>query len=147
MKYIIAIFTLLLSHLVSSQPTWTVINSEVLENLHDIHFTSYLIGYISGENGTLLKTIDGGLTWNNISINSDETIKSMSFINDNVGYLCTPSKIYKTIDGGENWIIKTSVSSNTFNLVKFINEDVGFIGTDDKILRTIDGIRELGNYP
>lgn len=139
MKKFLIILVLLSSEFVFSQLNWTIINSGTSNKLNDIQFTSLYIGYIVGENGTVLKTIDGGNNWLNVSINSPEFINSMSFLNDNVGYLATQNRIYKTINGGINWTIETVDLVNNFNTIKFLTEEIGFIGTNGNILKTIDG--------
>ena len=138
MKKFLIILVLLSSEFVFSQLNWTIINSGTSNKLNDIQFTSLYIGYIVGENGTVLKTIDGGNNWLNVSINSAEFINSISFLNDNVGYLATQNRIYKTINGGLNWTIETVDLVNNFNTIKFLTEEIGFIGTNGKIFKTVD---------
>lgn len=48
-------------------------NVTTSNDLHTIHFLDSKIGYIGGENGYLLRTIDGGVTWNRIpfDVNTD----------------------------------------------------------------------------
>jgi photosystem II stability/assembly factor-like uncharacterized protein len=60
-------------------------------------------GYIAF--GKLLKTENAGSSWNElIPSPSGEYITSMSFINEDKGYLTTlRGNIYKTIDKGEHW--------------------------------------------
>lgn len=139
MKRFLIILTLVFWEFTFSQVNWTIINSGTINKLNDIQFTSTNIGYIVGDNGTVLKTIDGGNTWLDVSINSTEYINSISFINDNIGYLATQNRIYKTIDGGINYTIETVDFVNNFNILKFITEQIGFIGTNGNILKTVDG--------
>jgi photosystem II stability/assembly factor-like uncharacterized protein len=139
MKKNLIIFVLLFSEFAFSQLNWTIINSGTSNKLNDIQFTSSIIGYVAGENGTILKTLDGGNTWFNLSINTTEYINSISFIDDNIGYISTQNRIYKTINGGINWTIKTVDLVNNFNTIKFLTEEIGFIGTSSNVLKTIDG--------
>ncbi|WP_026977772.1 YCF48-related protein [Flavobacterium tegetincola] len=139
MKRILLILGILCWGFTFSQTNWEIVNSGTINKLNDIQFTSNYIGYVVGENGTILKTLDGGNSWSDISITTNEFINSISFINDNIGYLSTQNRIYKTIDGGINWTIKTEDLVNNFNTIKFLTEQIGFIGTDSNIFKTTNG--------
>ncbi len=79
-------------------------------NLATIYFVNEQRGFAMTLYGTLLKTIDGGLSWTAHNIfNVQSTINSYSqieFINENVGYInLLNKKLAKTTDGGETWDI------------------------------------------
>ena len=59
------LYTILLG--VGYTQTWNQVTVPTSENLNDIEFPegTSSIGYIGGDNGVLLKTIDGGLSWFN----------------------------------------------------------------------------------
>ena len=89
---------------------WTSINSGTTENLVYITFPDSLNGYIIGGDwgGTiLLKTSDGGHSWNQI-LNNYQFL-AINFLNPDTGIIfCNDSLANKntylmTIDGGINW--------------------------------------------
>ena len=145
MKSRLTIFAVLIWGFTFGQLNWSIIDSGTTSNLNDIQFTSNFIGYIVGNNGTVLKTTDGGNSWSSIGINPTENISSVSFIDDSVGYIATQNRIYKTVNGGTNWTIETIDLTNNFNTVKFVSEQIGFIGTDTNIFKTIDGSQNWVN--
>jgi photosystem II stability/assembly factor-like uncharacterized protein len=136
MKQLTIIFVLL-SYNLFSQSNWTLINANTTKKLTDINLVSNY-GYVVGDSGTILKTINYGSTWTNISIPITDNIKSVSFVNDSVGYFSTPQSIFKTNNFGTTWS-SIYTSTNTINVIYFLNNTVGFIGTENKILKTIDG--------
>ena len=116
---------------------WYPVTSGTSENLNTIHFQSPSVGYIGGDDSLLLKTMDGGLTWNPInpaginflSWNSD--ILNLQFLTDSIGYLTMGpyATSYKTIDGGLNWTANALVGNNCFNQgMFFFDPNNGFIG-------------------
>jgi photosystem II stability/assembly factor-like uncharacterized protein len=80
---------------------------------YDVFFVDQNIGYVTrGENSSgcsIKKTIDGGLTWTDLSSNFQSVAgtsnKNMRlyFLDANTGYVTHGGKIYKTINGGLNW--------------------------------------------
>jgi len=53
----------------------------------------------------VLKTTDGGSTWNNVLPVPGTEINVIKFLNAAVGYYKGESVIYKTSDGGQNWVL------------------------------------------
>jgi photosystem II stability/assembly factor-like uncharacterized protein len=122
---------------------WVSQNSGTTEVLNAVYFTDENTGYAGGSgitNATLLKTINGGTTWNDLSIISLNEINSISFGTNNTGYVMTSSSdLFKTTDAGVNWV-------NTMNFgiggaeIEFLNADTGFVATlSGEIFRTLDG--------
>ena len=137
MKNIITSIVILFTSILFGQTNWTMVNSNTTNNLRDITFTSTNIGYIVGDNGTVLKSIDGGNNWSSIFSDFTQTFISTSFVNDNVGYILTSENLYKTENGGNNWNLQ--YSNSLLNTVYFINENVGFIGSEFGIFKTLNG--------
>ena len=109
--------------------------------LYSITFPSNNIGYAVGDNRYILKSIDGGISWNKISVENgvNSRLTSVFFISDSIGFVCGMSYFAKTIDGGETWLNLTPVNSN-FTSVFFINETIGFLSSEDNhIYKTNNG--------
>ncbi len=114
----------------------------------DIAMLSINAAIVYGEQGTLLKTINKGLSWEPIPLNIKgfENITGIDFIDGNVGYLkcnSTGSNYFmKTIDGGENWtIILNDVYGNVLrnDKIRFYNELIGYSWGMYGLHKTIDG--------
>lgn len=97
-----------------------------------MQFINSNIGYarnIDSSITTIYKTTDGGETWTSV-FEIDKNIKSMHFLNENVGFFIAYGElIYKTIDGGRTWQ-EAKVPNARYVSVKFLNQNTGFI-TDD----------------
>jgi hypothetical protein len=128
---------LLFSVLGASAQNWFPIASGTNKKLNTIHFPSSSVGYIGGEDSLLLKSTDGGISWNPVTMsginflswNSD--ILNLQFLNDSVGYLTLGpyATSYKTVDGGLNWTANPMVGNKCYNHgMYFFDQDNGFIG-------------------
>ena len=122
-----------------------------------IFFTSQLTGFIVTEEFisrsaiyTILKTIDGGKTWNEIfrpSLGEGEL--KARFVNDQIGYAYNGYTIFVTTDGGESW--RESASSNHISTLT-LTGNVAYAGfssvgwpsitptTPSNIVRSDDGV-------
>jgi photosystem II stability/assembly factor-like uncharacterized protein len=148
-----------ISRTTDSGLTWTTFYTPMM-SFQLLPFTSPHIGYFAGgsENdglatGIMSKTIDGGNIWNLLNYPFDDIV-SVSFVNDNIGYVSMitatgniaqdqlGSKLIKTTDGGNSWqIIQQNPNDNSgsgyYNL-HFMSETEGFC-TNNGVLHSIDG--------
>ncbi len=118
--------------------TWELLTAIPIGTLNSIQAVNNNVIYAGGQDGLMLKSVDGGKTWqslyqraNNASIN----INGLYFSSENVGYTANSySLIAKTIDGGKTWsaIKKDSTNATTVNYgAHFINDNLGFIAGKD----------------
>lgn len=108
----------------------------------DSHFTSGKIGHVVGLNGIILKTTDGGQSWN-IKLTSNvipSNFLRVTFVTKNLGFATRAhSELYRTIDGGETWT-RTGFNADAGYSIHFVNENVGFVaGEHGAIHKTTDG--------
>jgi len=115
------------------------------KHLTDVRFVDKNTGWISGIQGTIMKTTNGGQLW--FSQNSGITNKylvSISAVNANVVYMVGFFEtIIKTTNGGNNWTaIKNGPygEGHSYESVYFINENTGWIcGSGSLIFKTTNG--------
>jgi photosystem II stability/assembly factor-like uncharacterized protein len=108
---------------------------------------------ISQSNAVILKTVDGGKTWQKVyqSPRPYETTWKVSFPTPKVGYATIQSynpdpnvkqqRLAKTIDGGKTWQeinLVEDAASREFG-IGFIDENHGFVGTMNSGFETKDG--------
>lgn len=96
-------------------------------------------GYIVGNNGYVLKSIDSGTSWSQISTGFNISYNTVNIIDDNNIILSTSNSIVKTDDGGVTW---ESLSIPNVNVVKtfFTTSLIGHaVSSNGIILKTIDG--------
>lgn len=98
----------------TARAEWIKQDSNTLAWLHEVFFLNEKTGWISGSNGTFLKTEDGGKSWTQDVKFTDDNILQIFFADSMNGWLLcerniyslgakTPSYLLKTSDGGQNW--------------------------------------------
>ena len=120
MKNKLIIIAVLSSTLGFSQ-SWNQVVVPSTDKLNDIEFASNAVGYISGDNETLLKTMDGGESWTTIipagiSVPFTYNIGDLEFVSETVGFCNVPNagSTYKTLDGGDNWTLVDDTELGNF---------------------------------
>ncbi len=107
-------------------------------------------GWVCGYNGAVLRTTNGGQSWEGTTIRGAYQLESIHFANKDIGYTSGLGElaggvIYKSTDGGRTWFDITPNGSNT-NLWGnfFITPNIGLViggGCNDfqHFYRTTDG--------
>jgi len=140
--------------------TWDSLELDVYY-LNSVFFTDINTGYLAGSvsyfnstdgrsyNGIILKTIDGGLTWDPLEL--DVTyLNSVFFTNTVTGY-AVGSKSYhnskggisydgiilKTIDGGVNWD-PVCLDGGNFSSIYFPDANTGYVIDGSTMFKTVD---------
>jgi len=104
---------------------WTPQQSGTTYDLYRVFFMDSLHGWAVGENypkGIILKTVNGGNTWNIVYQNDSLPLYGIWFNNLNEGWAVggtgvpgyyIPQRILHTTDGGNTWQIQYNNNSNT----------------------------------
>ncbi len=90
-----------------SHAQWTQQASYTKNNLHDVAFYNANIGYAVGENGTVLKTLNGGQKWMAVTSPEASTITSVTVL-DSASVMVTTNNygeasIYESNNQGKVW--------------------------------------------
>ena len=119
---------------------WTKVASPVQEALNSIAFVEDSIGFICGNNATLLKSTDSGRTWmqQTVNIPSGFIIDNLEAIRmqdaQNGVLVGSQGLVFTTSDGGSTW---NYVQNRTFNLltgVELLNGDAIISGYEGTVL-------------
>jgi len=99
------------------------------------------IGWAVGDNGTILKTTDGGNKWITVNTPINMSFKRVRFYDLDTGYaISNNGHIIKSLDGGESWFtLATPVTDDLNDLFLISNQNVCVVGNNGTILLTIDG--------
>jgi photosystem II stability/assembly factor-like uncharacterized protein len=108
MKVFILIMIPLLTICLFAQEGWIDQTPPLsLPGLYGVHALDSENIWVVGEQGTILKSTDGGLNWNLIPINTHQNLIGVEFINPDTGWVIvgssSDSSIYRTVDGGNSW--------------------------------------------
>lgn len=122
----------------------------------ELNFINNNIGYCLTENWTLntnniLKTTDGGITWDSINLpHPTIVLQDMQFIDDGIGFASlrdmsivnAPMELYRTTDDGSTWDLISPTNTNVGmgnSVIDFINADSGYWAISEIIYKTTDG--------
>jgi photosystem II stability/assembly factor-like uncharacterized protein len=128
-----------------SQP-WKQLQSPVDVTLRYLSFVDSLTGWAAGEAGTIIRTTDGGDTWEVQNSTVETFISDIFFLDKDLGWATTIEDVFpfnsiiiKTTNGGEVWIAENfSDSSEYIRTIFFIDSLKGFVG-GSYIGYTLDG--------
>jgi photosystem II stability/assembly factor-like uncharacterized protein len=120
---------------------WIRQNSGTQYPLNSVYFTSSMIGYTVGDEGTILSTLNGGKNWTTQISGISKSLKSLCFTDSLTGFVVGENGIIlKTMNGGNNWIQQSGGTNVNLNSVSFFDSLNGFIvGEAGTILNTADG--------
>ncbi len=147
--------------------TWETIDFDIPE-LRSVSFTDSLHGWICGSHGVILKTTDGGITWEKSTYNQYVDFTSIHFFDSDHGWVVGDGSILHsysgialyTDDSGVTWKHKDAGVGMALTSVFFSDHDFGYAtGSEGTILRwgdTYVGINDqkplasnlkLNNFP
>jgi photosystem II stability/assembly factor-like uncharacterized protein len=122
---------------------WVTSSYTSTKKLNDVEFISSSVGFIAGELAEVLKTTDGGMTWEPLNTSfTNRNFNAIEVIDENnicvVGDLGT---IYLSNDGGNTWYGPNGLMyESDIKDVVFFDMNTGVVtGTNGLILRTEDG--------
>jgi len=146
--------------LMTLAPRWTVQTSRVNQRLRGVSAVSEQVAWASGAGSTVLRTVDGGLTWQRFIITSDALdFRDVDAIDAQTAYVMSigngpASRIYKTTDGGVTWKVqfRNKDEKAFLDAMSFwdANHGIAFGDSVDKqfyILTTTDGGRTWSRVP
>ena len=126
--------------------------------LYHIYFINESLGYIIGGRATILKTEDGGKTWDRKRAVSDTpgrdgrpgrlraNLMGIQMISETTGFIAgSENTILKTTDGGETWVgsserARVGETRNNLEGIWFVSPTTGWvIGSFGTLMRTTDG--------
>lgn len=113
--------------------------------LNDAFFVNTQIGYAVGEAGLVIKTTDGGSTWQEQKPVTGNPLNSVYFINELIGFAAGGySTIIKTDDGGKTWNTVPAIRNvdpyDAYFSIKFLDSKIGTItNINGQTIRTLDG--------
>ncbi len=157
-------FILLFIAIIPVYGQWTELNSGVSADLSDIFFINYTTGWVVGDEGIVLHTVDGGASWAIQDTPTDSALYRVVFTDEDHGYIISKqysedgwltnvfpnehnagsSRLLLTTDGGNNWTVDNLGDSLQLLGIHFLNSDTGWISGRDSynlipiLFKTVD---------
>ncbi|HJY63264.1 MAG TPA: YCF48-related protein [Ignavibacteria bacterium] len=148
-KTFITAFVMILTGTLHAQlaDNWDWMNPKPQGNtINAIDFVNDNLGFAVGEYGTILKTTNGGVTWQKQNSGTSTQFISLDFVDQNTGYAGgTNQMLKKTTNGGQSWQDLTLPTAANYYVmdIKFISAPVGYVLgfflDANKIWKTTDG--------
>jgi len=102
---------------------------------------------VVGNNGTIIKTTDGGITWQQKPSGTNQLLKKVSFT-ANVGYIIgNQGVLLKSIDGGDSWAAIDTGRNVNFESLSSLGENFVYIAYVDNLLKSADGGNTWQSFP
>ncbi len=121
---------------------WTEIDTGVaLHTYLGVEFYDVNFGIVTGEDGKVVVTTDGGTNWTISNAGGNGLMHSAYIMNQSTAFVVgTPEQVYKSINGGISWISDFSGgNTEAFYKVKFTENNTGLIcGSGGKFLINTD---------
>jgi photosystem II stability/assembly factor-like uncharacterized protein len=141
--------------------SWVFQASPATERLRGVSAASDTVAWASGNNGTVVRTVDGGATWTRAAVPGSESLdfRDIEAFGAGTAYVLAigngdKSRIYKTEDGGKSWTLQfTNPDARAFyDAIAFWDVNTGIAVGDPvdgrfTILRTGDGGRTWERVP
>ena len=122
--------------------TWDAagIQTNTTENLRDLTYFDYQVGFAMGDNGQISWT-NGGNIWENLPKLTSENLNSLAKLDSKSAVIVGDAGvILKSVDMAKTWKKINVPYAENFNSVDFWNEYLGFIsGENGLVLQTKDG--------
>jgi photosystem II stability/assembly factor-like uncharacterized protein len=114
------------------------------KDLEDVYFVDDMNGWVVGENGVIIHTNDGGISWDFQESGTSFRLRSVVFTDSQTGWIVGGETagyiILHTSDGGNNWFEQDSDSTACLKSVFFIDFSKGWaVGENGTILYTDNG--------
>jgi photosystem II stability/assembly factor-like uncharacterized protein len=123
-------------------PHWTLQNSGVSARLRGVSAVDDRVAWASGSGSTVLRTSDGGATWQKLTVTTDQLdFRDIDAVDARTAYVLSigngpASRIYKTTDAGATWTLqfKNDNPKAFYDAMSFWDADHGIVIGD-----SIDG--------
>jgi photosystem II stability/assembly factor-like uncharacterized protein len=97
----------------AASPRWQLQTSGVTGRLRGVSVVSNMVAWASGANGTVLRTVDGGRTWQVLQVPDTAQLdfRDIDAMSERDAYVLSIgpgdlSRIYKTSDAGAHWTLQ-----------------------------------------
>ena len=132
----ILFFLILLNAAFAQVQPWKMLPSPVNVTLRYLSFVDSLTGWAAGDTGTIIRTTDGGNSWDVQNSTVQTFIMDIFFIDKNLGWALTLKDVFpfnsvllKTTNGGDDWSAEDFPDSSKLIRTTFFFDSLnGFVG-------------------
>jgi photosystem II stability/assembly factor-like uncharacterized protein len=115
--------------------SWAVV-TVVAWALYGIDFASAQVGVAAGLDGNVLRSTDGGITWNSQTIGLARDLVAVSFPAEATGWVIGEAGcIARTTDGGAHWTQQTGGGASWLRDIECVSASIGTLAGDGSVIR------------
>ncbi len=141
------------------QQVWDLQNSGVTASLRGLSVVDSNTAWSSGSGGTVVKTVDGGKTWKDVSVvdAGDLDFRDIHAFDSQTAVILSagqPARVYRTEDGGANWQLQFEHpdEKSFFDALSFFDKQHGIAMSDPVdnrvlLIETLDGGKTWAELP
>lgn len=120
---------------------WTDMSVSPFIEIGSVHMMDEEKIFISGGDGFLQVSENGGESWTDVDHPADEDLADIFFLDENTGWISGgDGQVIKTTDGGINWDLQFTPASEDLEGIFFTDDNNGFaVGREGTIIHTSDG--------
>jgi photosystem II stability/assembly factor-like uncharacterized protein len=119
---------------------WETIRVPASRRLRAFHFVTPDRGFVTGDSGLVVETIDGGKTWRAVDLDTHENLTAVEGVGDKVWVAGFGGVVFHSADGGKTWRPQRTFVTQPIEGLCFIDENRGWAaGWSGLLLRTTDG--------
>jgi hypothetical protein len=124
--------------------TWTSKNA-IRSDFYQLAFSGGDTGiatlFACGQAGMVIRTTDGGETWQEQPVQVNNNLQKIYFLNTNVGFAAGEyGAMIRTVNGGRNWTVINTGLHFSILQIRFFSDNTGYIvSAAGEISKTIDG--------
>jgi photosystem II stability/assembly factor-like uncharacterized protein len=142
-------------------PSWRLLDTGSTSHFRGLSAVSRSVAWVGGYDGVVLRTVDGGRTWSDVSPVGASTLQFRDIEATDAGHAVamaagtgTDSRLYVTDDGGRSWRLsyQNTDPAAFFDCMSFFDPRHGLVLSDPvdgkfRILATRDGGRSWSVLP
>jgi photosystem II stability/assembly factor-like uncharacterized protein len=121
--------------------SWNVLTQSLSDSYFNcVHFLNKDTGFVAGSVNTLMRTLDGGASWQTITTNTTSILNAITFPTSQKGFATSIAGcLLTTNDRGMNWQHITSGNQATIKRLLFCNSEIGYATNKaGSVLKTTD---------
>ncbi|HEX5111554.1 MAG TPA: YCF48-related protein [Saprospiraceae bacterium] len=120
--------------------TWVESAGPTRSIIQDMHFLSRTVGFAVGNKGAILRTVDGGTNWVDLSKGDIKGYLAIHGLAANDLWIGTNQRVLHSTDMGENWTEKLLIAGGNFNdVLELTPTRILAVSSAGLIYRTTDG--------
>jgi photosystem II stability/assembly factor-like uncharacterized protein len=118
------ILFLLATHVAAAEGAWSPQRSGTMNWLRAVYFLDENAGWAAGGKGNVLKTTDGGRTWETLPRPTEDVVRDVYFADKETGWLVCEGNIFSPTTEVRSYLLKTTDGGATWSRVLVTGADV-----------------------